>query len=285
MVSTPHLDRLLGVSEPTDSAGLQSRKALFWACHSKDPIDVRNRVLSARALDVSRDPWSSGGPPMDLSFLEELSELRSLEARFQKFADAGPLLSWLSRSCVESIDLTGVGEITEDVLRALSACTSLTVLRLSKCSLSVQGGAQMRFPAGLVELTVTGLGLKSSAIFSGLSALQSLEAAENDLTELGGLSDAVGLKKLIVNKNMIADLAPLARLRSLQELDVSENALADLEPLRDLRQLRNLKFARNRVRDIRCLRDLDQLEAVSLSMNPLHESDIDDVLRRSVRVE
>lgn len=284
-MSTKHLDRLLGPTEPADQAGMQARKALFWACRSKDPAEVRTRVLSARSLDVSRDPWSAAGPAMDLTFLTELPELRCLEARYQKFADVGPLVSWLSQRSVEQLDLTGVGEIPSDVLQALSVCPGLAVLRLSKCSLPLADATQLRFPAGLVELAVTGVALKSSEPFAGLSELQSLEVAENDLTELRGLSGSVALKKLFAHKNMIADLAPLAKLRTLQELDVSENALDDLEPLRDLRQLRKLKFARNRVRDIRCLRDLDQLESVSLSMNPLHESDIDDVLRRSVRVE
>jgi internalin A len=284
-MSTVHLDRILGPDEPTEVEAIQTRKALFWAFRSKDAAEVRSRALVAQSLDLSRDPWSSAGPAMDVSLLSDLPELRAFEARYQKFSDTAPLVEWLTRGAAQHLDLTAVGPLPESLVASFSQSTALSVLRLGSCSFGAADWVEVKLPPNLVELSLTGVGLKSSLIFAHLSQLESLNVAENDLTELRGLANARSLKKLVVAKNMIADLAPLSQVRSLQDLDVSDNAIDSLDPLRDLRQLRRLNFARNRVRDIRCLKDLDQLEAISLAMNPLHESDIDDVIRRSVRVD
>jgi Leucine-rich repeat (LRR) protein len=266
-----------------DPVKAQTAKVLLRSQRTKDPVEAAQTLVGAGTLDISRDQWAAGGPPLSFGFLEHLPQLKTLKADFQRVAD--PLaadLVWARPWKVLSLrGFTGAsaqcrGIVAEsgDVLEELDlgSCDVCDVEVLARCKT-------------LRVLSLSKVSLKDASFLSGLTSLESLDLSENNLARIPDLGANTRLRTFKIFRNMIADLAPLAALKKLRLLDVSENGVSDLTPLEGLRDLQTLRFARNSVRTIRALKGLDLLETVSLALNPVAEDEIDDVLRRRIRIE
>ena len=98
-----------------------------------------------------------------------------------------------------------------------------------------------------------------------------LDASNQGVAALGGLSPFSGLERLILAGNAVSDVSALAGLTNLQRLDLSGNLIADIEPLSGLRNLRYLNLSGNRVRDLSPLSELGRLEVLVLENNAIED--------------
>jgi hypothetical protein len=260
----------------------QSARMLLRAAKTKEPHEAAEKLVHMSALDISRDPWSASGPPMSFGFLKFLSSISSLKMDFQKSApDEAVDVVW-SRP-LRVLSMRGFGNIDCAQLVLRMGPTALEELDLSECTL--ENTASL---AGLKSLRVLALAktkLANVDFLASLGVLESLDVSENTISRLPDLGGCVGLRSLKLAKNAIEDLSPLAKLRKLKVLDFSENSVSDLTPLEGLREINTLRFGRNRVRTIKSLRNLDMLETAALALNPIAEDEIEEVLRRRVRIE
>ena len=67
--------------------------------------------------------------------------------------------------------------------------------------------------------------------------LKTLEALDNDISDLMPLSDLTNLERLEIGLNEISDLVPLSGLIGLELLRLDNNHISDLAPLSDLTKL------------------------------------------------
>ncbi len=268
-------------AELSDPLQAQTQKTLLRALRTKDLQEAAARFPELQELDISRDPWSAQGPALSLSFLRSVRNLRVLRADYQKFSDPEVLDEEGVLNSVQEISLRSCGALGECNWGRFSQLKSL---HLSESELS---GADPlgSLPQGLERLSLSKLGLRQADFLEQLPDVIELDLSENNLSRLPSLNHMGGLKKLLLRKNMLENLESLRSLRRLQELNVADNSLDNVEALENMRDLRRLNFARNRVREIKPLRDCDSLESVCLSLNPIYESDIEEVFRRSVRIE
>lgn len=289
-VASPHSELLawleLGESPAaSDPVRVQTAKTLMRAVRAKESSVALEALLATESLDISRDPWLGGGAGVNFGFLAHMPRLKNLKADHQRVdsaGDAAPLWQrpWTSLSLQ---NLKGC-EVPTAVL-ADHAAESLVSLSLGGCIFDSADRAALGRLTRLRSLALPKTALNDASFVAGMSELESLDLSENNLSRLPTLSGCPGLKVLLVKRNAISDLAPLANLKLLRTLDVSENSVSDLGPLTGARNLETLRFSRNSVRSVRPLRDLDRLETVSVAMNPVAEDEIEDMLRRRVRLE
>lgn len=260
----------------------QSARVLLRAAKTKDPREAAEKLVSMSALDLSRDPWSVNGPAMSFGFLKFLPALTLLKLDFQKqAADEAAEVVWSRPLRVISMRAFGKIDCGQLVLRMGS--DALEELNLSECVLdNVDSLGDL---PSLRALSLCKTKLARVEFLASLTALETLDVSENSISRLPDLAGCAGLRSLKFAKNAVEDLSPLAKLRKLKVLDFSENSVSDLTPLEGLRDLNTLRFARNRVRTIKPLRHLDILETVALALNPLAEDEIDEVMRRRVKIE
>jgi hypothetical protein len=260
----------------------QSARTLLRAAKIKEPQEAAEKLFQMSALDISRDHWTASGPPMSFGFLKFLPSLTSLKMDFQRHApDEAVEVVWSRPLRVLSMRGFGTIDCAQLVLRMGPGV--LEELDLSECTL--ENAASL---AGLKSLRVLALAktkLANVDFLASLAALETLDVTENTISRLPDLGGSVGLRSLKLAKNAVEDLTPIAKLRKLKVLDFSENSVSDLTPLEGLREINTLRFGRNRVRTIRSLRNLDMLETTALALNPIAEDEIEEVLRRRVRIE
>ena len=266
-----------------DPVRAQTAKVLLRALRTKDAAEAAQKLHNLVELDISRDPWSSSGPAMSFGFLPLLPKLRSLKADHQRVpgdAEAAPL--WSHPWTLLSLRLF-TGAVVPVTALVRHSCATLQAMDLGGCSLDAP--VDLAALKHLKSLALPKTGLKEAGFVEGMPDLESLDLSENNLSRMPPLGHCQRLRFLKLNRNALADLGFAAALRSLRTLEVAENALTDLTPLAGLRDLQTLRFARNSVRTVKPLRDLDGLETVALGMNPIAEDEIDEFLRRRVRIE
>ena len=103
------------------------------------------------------------------------------------------------------------------------------------------------------------------------SSVVALDAANEGVTDLGGLAPFTGLERLNLAGNAIADVAALAALTNLKWLDLAGNSIADIGPLSGHENLRYLNLSGNRISDLSPLADLQGLEVVVLENNEIED--------------
>ena len=101
------------------------------------------------------------------------------------------------------------------------------------------------------------------------SSIVALDAANQGVTDLGGLAPFTGLERLNLAGNAIDDVAALAGLTNLKRLDLAGNSIADIGPLAGLENLRYLNLSGNRISDLSPLSELQGLEVVVLENNAI----------------
>ena len=102
-----------------------------------------------------------------------------------------------------------------------------------------------------------------------LSALTSLFADWQQITNLSGLEYATNLATLALPHNALNDVSPLAGLGNLLYLNLQGNNLGDAHPLVGLSQLQSLNISVNSVQDVAPLLALTNLTSLSIGYNPL----------------
>ena len=93
----------------------------------------------------------------------------------------------------------------------------------------------------------------------------------NDISEIIGLKDFIGLKMLDLSNNNIKEITNLEHFDNLFSLDLSNNKITEIKGLEDLQNLRFLKLSNNNIRDIEGLDSLKNLMTLHLDKNLIFE--------------
>ncbi len=126
--------------------------------------------------------------------------------------------------------------------------------------------------AGLPELTslsISGCALSDSDLtyISGLSNLNSLHIADNQLTTLDPLNTLENLEYLNVSGNAIASSSTLSQFPKLRYLFIAKNHLRELDGLSELPDLDVLDLSNNFISDLAPLKNLKALSELHLNGN------------------
>jgi serine/threonine protein kinase/Leucine-rich repeat (LRR) protein len=210
----------------------------------------------------------------------------------------GPLtnLRALPRETCEvvSMDLSSLSALhPDDIVRHVSACTSLRKLslfqtRLSNDDLRMLAGLKNLTTLSLAEVSITDKGLKHLA---SLTKLQSLDLKSTHVTG-AGLADLAGAADLVhlqltyapIKADQLAHLAAFAQLRTLElsaasanASSIDDDALAQLEKLPGLKIV-GLRSARITDAGLDHLAKLKDLEALDLEGTPVTDAGIEKLV-------
>ena len=102
-----------------------------------------------------------------------------------------------------------------------------------------------------------------------LRRLITLEAIEQQITDLTGLENASRLENVDLSYNHINDLSPLSGLTQLKTLNLNFNEIRDMRPLSGLRRLETLLLSNNEIQAIWPPTVLTQLKTLNLNFNEI----------------
>jgi hypothetical protein len=102
----------------------------------------------------------------------------------------------------------------------------------------------------------------------------------DDIAEIVGLQDLIGLKQLDLSYNNISEIKNLETSKDLFSLDLSNNKLTQIKGLETLQNLRFLKLSNNYIREIVGLSTLTNLMTLYLDKNSIFEIKGLDNLKR-----
>ena len=181
-----------------------------------------------------------------LSYTSELAAIRSeIEGTLVELPNGRAINCGEYQVLVELVRLNGVEE-------------SLVLGRVAK----VSGGRATR-------INLSDLGLIDITPLAGLTALQWLSLARNQLADISPLAGLTALRELSLNHNQLTDITPLGGLTALQWLHLNHNQLTDITPLAGLAALESLQLAHNQLTDITPLAGLAGLGWLHLNHNQL----------------
>ena len=127
----------------------------------------------------------------------------------------------------------------------------------------------------LVELNISAMGLSNEqlAALAGLTKLESLKLAGNNITDLSPIARLTNLRTLDISSNPIADLRlrPVIELPNLTALNVSDIGMTDLRPLAGLVNLQRLELWNNDIDDLSPIAELINLRHLVLSSNAIDD--------------
>ena len=125
----------------------------------------------------------------------------------------------------------------------------------------------------LVELNIRAMGLSNEqlAVLAGLTKLESLKLAGNNITDLSPIAGLTNLRTLDISSNPIADLRlrPVIGLPNLTALSAADIGMTDLRPLVGLVNLQHLGLWNNDIDDISPIAELVNLRHLDLSSNAI----------------
>ncbi|MDR2147417.1 MAG: leucine-rich repeat protein [Tannerella sp.] len=104
-----------------------------------------------------------------------------------------------------------------------------------------------------------------------LTGLRKLYLYENQLTEIKGLEQLTGLQTLDLSYNQLTEIKGLEQLTGLQELDLSYNQLSEIKGLEQLIGLKTLSLYNNQLAEIKGLEQLTGLQELDLSWTLIAE--------------
>ncbi|HKK20942.1 MAG TPA: leucine-rich repeat domain-containing protein [candidate division Zixibacteria bacterium] len=100
---------------------------------------------------------------------------------------------------------------------------------------------------------------------SELSALDSLIAEDEGISDLAGIEYCINLSKLNLTDNNVSDIAPLAQLVGLRDVNLQGNSVSDITPLSGLNSLWILQLTGNPIGDLDPLASLGNMWFLSVN--------------------
>ncbi|MCU0393023.1 MAG: leucine-rich repeat domain-containing protein [Thermoflexibacter sp.] len=199
----------------------------------------------------------------DISFLENLTALQSLDLSYNRISD----YSFLEKlTALQSLDLRH-NQISE--IRFLEKLTALQSLDLRDNRIS-----DISFLENLTALQKLDLSrnqISEIRFLEKLTALQSLSLSYNRISEIRFLEKLTALQNLDLSRNQISDIRFLEKLTALQSLNLSSNQISDIRFLENLTALQTLYLGFNQITDIRFLENLTALQTLNLSSNQISD--------------
>lgn len=251
---------------------------------ASDNIEFLNGLECETSLEELKIERSPDSPPLELSSLVDVPQLRSLHLT------GGTYYGWyaFSQMSLRSLSLQEVTELDESSLVGLSSLQELRLVGLKKSHLSFLSSM-----LGLRQLSLYQIPVEYLPPLGALSSLEVVELHEVPVKGLSSLNGLNKLKTLSVNKAQLEDLSSWGQvvlwgslsvtetpsLTSLQgiekqvhlkSLDVSGSAVSDLSPLSKLTLLRELNVSETQVQTLEPLRDL-ALASLSASGNQIED--------------
>lgn len=262
-VSIPFTQKVLALSLlmlssfvwASDSEPLNLSKGLASAASAQLGIEVD--VLTAEALTAVTELTVNDAGHLDLSGIEQMTNLSRLELQRNFISDISPL-SALTQ--LNHLDLSD-NRISE--VEALRPLSNLTYLNLNNNLIihCIAIGA-------LTELRALRLNANAIEDLSPLETLPNLvwlHVSENRLTDLDGIQSCETLGEVLAARNSVVDISALTTLTGLESLDLSDNRLESIDALSGLLALETLELRKNPIRSLDALANLTQLKRLYIS--------------------
>ena len=120
----------------------------------------------------------------------------------------------------------------------------------------------------LRELNISSVRQVSNlGVLSELVGLFGLDITNSYIRDLPSLDSLTKLTRLYLSDNQISDLTPLAGLPQLYSLNISDNQISDLTPLAGLTELGHLEISNNQVSSLKPLASLTNLKYLYMENN------------------
>jgi internalin A len=119
----------------------------------------------------------------------------------------------------------------------------------------------------LSTLNLKGKGIRDLTGMEKCTHLAALDAADNQIADLGPLKGLSELQTVTLSNNKIQDLTPLGELTRLQYIELTGNEVSNLAPLKNLTALNALYLSKNKIKDITPLAGLTRLFSLYLQGN------------------
>lgn len=101
--------------------------------------------------------------------------------------------------------------------------------------------------------------------------LVSLNLAENQITEISGLSDLKALRSLNLSDNKITEIKGLENLINLKTLILERNQISEIKGLENLENLNHLSLSNNNISELKGLENLTNLDTLYMFRNPIFD--------------
>ncbi len=106
---------------------------------------------------------------------------------------------------------------------------------------------------------------------SELLTIDSLDAAQNQISDISGLEHCLNMRYLRLHTNQISDLSPLTGLTKIDRLALYTNQITDINPLAGMTSLELLYLGWNQIEDITILENMPFLRSLALDGNEISD--------------
>lgn len=253
--------RLTGVRNRCDItalAELTNLTELTLASFGIDAMDLET-VGQISGLEKLNLPDNNIG---SVAALESLAHLSELDLSQNSILNIDPL------SKLGSLKALNLSQNAVQDLAALSSLSELTVLIAEENRIVFLPGLETLTALRRLELSYNP-GLSSLEELSGLTALETVQAAHCRIEALPDLSQLKSLTTLNVTANYIENLDGIAGLSALKILNCAENMISSLEPLRDCSSLETIDASKNSISSVEPLGSLPALKTLRVENNSL----------------
>ncbi|MBE7174030.1 MAG: leucine-rich repeat domain-containing protein [Williamsia sp.] len=218
-------------------------------------------LLGFKRLGLLRKLFLNNSNLSDISFLQHLTGLQSLDLRYNQITD----ISFLQHlTGLQSLDLR-YNQITD--ISFLQNLTSSKSLDLS--SNHISNFSFLQHLTSLQSLDLSFNQVTDISFLQNLTNLQSLDLSYNQITDVSFLQNLTNLQKLDLRSNQISDISFLRHLTGLQRLNSSSNKITDISFLQHLAGLQSLNISSNEITDISFLQHLTGLQSLNLRYNQI----------------
>ncbi|CAM3278708.1 leucine-rich repeat domain-containing protein [Occultella aeris] len=202
------------------------------------------------------DPTTARAAISDLSGLDRLTELSSLDVTGNTVTDLTPLAG---------LNLWGV-VITDNPVSDLSPLAGLTSLtNLGASGTQVVDLEPLAGQGTLAYLGLRGTGISDIGPLASMGNLNEVDLGDNAIADVGPLAGHDYLTGLDLSRNAVTDLGALGPLPQLWTLDVTGNQISDLTAIPAFPTLTELWLGENPLTDVRPLTTLPVLTGVDLT--------------------
>ena len=237
---------------------------------------------SLNSLIFGGDAWHGSWQISDISFLQNLTALTSLDLHNNQISDIsflqnlakltslnlhGNRISYIS--FLQNLTQLTSLDLSFNQIRGISSLQNLTSLNLSFNQISDISFLQNL--SGLTSLDLSHNQISDISFLQNLTELTSLDLSHNQISDISFLQDLTQLTSLNLSFNQISDLRFLQNLTQLTSLDLRVNQISDLRFLQNLTQLTSLDLSFNQISDLRFLQNLTRLTELNLSTNQISD--------------